>query len=95
MYRIIQEIDDKAVITLYKVETTKNKYRIGIQVKEVLLHYTEAVPKYLVFIYDFFLNKRLNKKRLYSKFKILYNKDIDKVTIVVRDKMIDFKFYSK
>ena len=83
------------VVITYKSETTRNKYRIGIQAKESLLNYTEDILKHLVFIHDFFLNGRPNDKRLYSKFKILYNKDIDKVMIVVKDDMIDFKFYSK
>ena len=59
---MIQEIDDKAVIVRYKVIMTKNEYNIGIQVKEALLNYTEAISKYLIFIYNFFSNGRPNEK---------------------------------
>ena len=95
MYQTIQEIDTKAVIIGYKAATTKNKHSIGIQAKYVLLNYTKAVPKHLIFIYEFFLNRHPNGKRIYSKFKILHNKDIDKIILAVKDDLIDYKFYTK
>ena len=95
MHEIIQEIDDKVVIVMHEVETTKNKYRISIQAKEALLNYTEAIPNHLVYLYDYFPNSRSNGKILYSKFYILHNKDMDKIMIVVKDMLVDQKFYSK
>ena len=95
MYKTILELDNKVVITNCKAKTIKNKYRISIQAKDALLNYTKAIPKYLLFIYDYFLNCRPKGKRAYYKFKILYNKDINKIMIVVKDEIINYKFYSK
>ena len=58
MCTIIQEIDNKVVIAVYKVETTKNKYGIGIQAKEALLNYAEVIPKHLVYLYNYFPSVR-------------------------------------
>ena len=79
----------------YKAATTKNEHGVGIQAKDALLNYTEAVPKYLIFIHKFFSNRCPNGKKIYSKFKILYNKDIDKIILAVKDDLIDYKFYAK
>ena len=83
------------MIVDYKAATTKNEHSVGIQAKDVLLNYTEAVSKHLIFIYEFFPNSHLNRKRIYSKFKILHNKDIDKIMLAVKDDLIDYKFYAK
>ena len=95
MYQTILELDDKAVTIKYKTTTTTNKHRISIQAKEALLNFSEAIIKHLVYLHDYFLNRRPNEKRIYSKFWILYNKDIDKIILAVKDDMIDYKFYAK
>ena len=83
------------MIIKYKTTTTINEYRIGIQAKEALLNFSEAIPKYLVYLHDYFPNGRSNRKRIYSKFRILYNEDINKIMLAVKDDMMDYKFYVK
>ena len=95
MYQTIKELDEKAVIIKYKVEVTKNEYGVGIQVKDAILNFFEAIPKYLVYLHDYFSNRRPNGKRLYSKFRILHNQDIKKIMTAVKDVMFDHKFYYK
>ena len=94
MYKVILEIDSMVIIN-YIIEVIKNQYRISILVKEALLNCIEAILKHLVFIYDYFSNSRLNSKKIYLKFRILNNKDIDKSILVVRDSIIEIKFYKK
>ena len=95
MYQIIKELDEKAVIIKYKVEVTKNEHGVGIQAKDALLNFSEAIPKYLVYLYDYFPNGRPNRKRLYSKFCILYDQDMEKIMTAVKDVIFDYKFYYK
>ena len=95
MYQTIWELDNKAVIIKYKTTTTINEHGIGIQAKEALLNFSEAIPKHLIFLHDYFLNRRPNGKRIYLKFRILHNEDIDKIMLAVKDKMMDYKFYVK
>ena len=95
MYQIIKELDEKAVIIKYKAEVTKNKHGVGIQAKDTILNFLEVIPKYLVYIHDYFPNGRPNGKRFYSKFHILYNQDIEKIMMAVKDIIIDQKFYFK
>jgi len=95
MYQMIKELDEMAVIIKYKAEMTKNEYGVGIQAKDTILNFSEAIPKHLVYIHDYFLNGCPNGKRLYSKFHILHNQDMEKIIMVVKDIMIDQKFYFK
>ena len=95
MYQIIKELDEKVVIIKYKAEVTKNKYGVGIQAKDAILNFSEAIPKHLVYIHNCFPNGRPNGKRLYSKFRILQNQDMEKIIIVVKNIMFDQKFYFK
>ena len=95
MYQTIWELGNKAVIIKYKTTITINKHGISIQAKEALLNFSEAIPKYLIYLYDYFLNGRPNGKRIYLKFQILHNEDIDKIMLVVKDEMMDYKFYVK
>ena len=95
MYQIIKELDEKAVIIKYKAEVTKNEHEVGIQVKDAILNFSEVIPKYLVYLHDYFSNRRPNWKRLYSKFCILHDQDIEKIMIVVKDVIFDHKFYYK
>jgi len=83
------------VIIKYKTTITTNEHGIGIQAKEALLNFLEAISKYLVYLHDYFPNGRLNGKRIYSKFRILHNKDIDKIILAVKDKIMNNKFYMK
>ena len=73
MYQMIKELDEKAVIIKYKAKVTKNEYRVGIKAKDTILNFSEAIPKYLVYIHDYFPNRCPNGKRLYSKVRILHN----------------------
>ena len=95
MYQMIKELDEMAVIIKYKAEMTKNEYGVGIQVKDTILNFSEAIPKHLVYIHDYFLNGHHNGKKLYSKFHILHNQNIEKIMTAVKDVMIDQKFYFK
>ena len=95
MYQMIKELDEKAVIIKYKTEVTKNEHGVGIQAKDAILNFSEAIPKHLVYIHDYFLNGRPNRKRLYSTFRILHNQDMDKIMMVVKYIMIDQKFCFK
>ena len=70
---MIKELDKKVVIIKYKAEVTKNEHGVGIQVKDTILNFSEVIPKYLLYIHDYFLNRYSNGKRLYSKFRILHN----------------------
>ena len=60
MYQIIKELDEKAIIIKYKAEVTKNEYGVGIQAKDAILNFSEAIPKYLVYLHDYFPNGRPN-----------------------------------
>ena len=71
MYQTILELDKKVVIIKYKTTTTTNKHQVGIQAKDALLNFSEAITKYLVYLHDYFPNGRANRKILYSKFCIL------------------------
>ena len=95
MYKIIKDLDSQAIIIKYKMtDIESNQYRHGVKAKEVLLNFSEVIPKYLTYIYDYFPNGYPNKKRLYSKFQILYNEDIEKIILAVKedDRFIETKF---
>ena len=89
MYQTIKELDKKAVIIKYKAEVTKNEYGVGIQAKNTILNFSEAITKHLVYIHDYFSNRYSNGKRLYSKVCILHNQDMEKIMMVVKDVIID------
>ena len=74
---------------------TKNEHRVGIQVKDAILNFSEVIPKHLVYIHNYFLNGFPNRKRLYSKVHILHNQNIEKIIIAVKDIMINQKFHFK
>ena len=95
IHQIKLEIDDKAVIIKYKSETIINEHRIAIQSKEALLNFLEAIPRYLVFLYDYFPNRYPNNKRLYSKFHILCNQYFDKIILVIKNEIMDCKSCTK
>ena len=95
MYQMIKELDEMAVIIKYKAEMTKNEYGVGIQAKDTILNFSEAILKHLVYIHNYFPNGCPNGKRLYSKFCILHNQEMEKIMMAVKDEMIDWKFYFK
>ena len=95
MYQTIKELDEKAVIIKYETKVTKNKHRVAIQAKDAILNFLEAILKYLVCVYDYFPKRCPNGKRIYSKFCIFHNQDMEKIMTVVKDEMIDQKFYFK
>ena len=52
----------KVEIIICKAETVINNHRIQTQDSKALFDYTEEIPKYSVFLHDYFANRRLNKK---------------------------------
>ena len=62
MYKIIKDLDSQAIIIKYKIiDVESNEYGYRVKVKEALLNFLEAIPKYLTYIYNYFSNSHLNE----------------------------------
>ena len=50
-----------------------------------MLNYTKSFLKYSIFFLKYFLNSYLNRERIYSKLRILHNRDIDKIILTLKN----------
>ena len=101
LYKTIKEIDSTALIICYQPDkgenevTEKNDSEVAIQVKNVLINFSEAILNYLWQIQHYFPNRRPNRKRIFSKFCLTYNVDIGDIILILYKALEEYKFYSK
>ena len=98
---MIREVDTTAFIILYKPEKSENDIietndsGIGVMAKNVILNYSESIPKYLWQIQQYFPNGYPNGKRLFSKFRILYNILIKNIIMMIKEALKNYIFFAK
>ena len=100
MHKIIHEVDRIVLIAKYKLEedeeiTEKNEVGVRVQAKNAWMNYAEVIPKYLWQIHKYLLNRRLNRKRIFSKFRLTHNIPIENIIMTLKEALVNIKFCAK
>ena len=75
--------------------TEKNEVGVEVQAKKAWMNYTEVIPKYLWQIHKYLLNRRPNRKRIFSKFRLTHNIPIKNIIIILKEALVSIKFFAK
>ena len=59
------------------------------------MNFSEAISNYLLQIYYYLSNGRWNEKRVYFKFRIINNEEIENIIMTLQEVLNDFNFYTK